>query len=317
MFESEKSAPSENPAPLKIGRLGDLFLQRGRLSADQVEQIFAQQQQKKMRFGDAALSLGLLTQTEIDAALGEQFGFGGTELLTGVADPKLRFFHAPFSREAEEIRRLRSELLLKFSASEKIRIALVSAGVGEGKTYMAASLAIALSQLGRRTLLVDADMRSGNLHELFALPTPDGLSSVLAGRIPLSAALIPLLPNLQFLPAGPRVPNPLEILRVPRIGELLLGCHEQFDAVIFDSHSAAAASDAQMLAHQVGAVLLVAQKDRSLFSDLRGLKEEMQSAGVAVIGTIYNQHEEVSRVRRWWNYLPFFRRAAVPVKPHA
>ncbi len=81
---------------------------------------------------------------------------------------------------------------------------------------MAASLAIALSQVGRRTLLIDADLRNGNLHNLFSLGTPDGLSSVLAGRIAAQDALIPLMDNLHILPSGPRPPNPLEILRAPR-----------------------------------------------------------------------------------------------------
>ncbi|MFZ6849416.1 polysaccharide biosynthesis tyrosine autokinase [Undibacterium sp. RuRC25W] len=276
-------------SPVKIGRLGDLFLQKGLLTSEQVEQIATEQRQKKLRFGDAALSLGFLTQVEIDSALGEQFGFGSKELINGSADEKLRFFHFPFSKESEEIRRLRSELLLKFSLQDRIHVALVSASPNEGKSYMAASLAIALSQVGRRTLLVDADLRSGDLHSLFALGAPDGLSSVLAGRIALKEALIPLMPNLHILPAGPRAPNPLEILRVPRIRELLDACHEQFDAVIFDTYTSSLASDAQMVAHQVGYVLLMAQKDTTLLSDLRQTKSDMQAAGVQVIGTVFNQ----------------------------
>jgi hypothetical protein len=154
-----------------------------------------------LRFGDAALALGLLSQAEIDSALGEQFGVGSKDLYNGSADKKLRFF-TPFSKEAEEIRGLRSELLLKYGAQEKIKFALISPGAAEGKTYMAASLAIALSQVGRKTLLIDADLRTGNLHELFSLGVRDGLSSVLIGRLAMSDALIPLMPNLHILPAG-------------------------------------------------------------------------------------------------------------------
>ena len=295
MTENEINMPAAEAvksASTKIGRLGDLFLQKGLLTAQQVEQIAQEQRQKKLRFGDAALSLGLLSQAEIDLALGEQFGYGNKELINGSADPKLRFLHAPFSKEAEEIRRLRSELLLKFNSQDKIKVAMISAGEGEGKSYMAASLAIALSQVGRRTLLVDADLRTGNLQSLFSLGTPDGLSSVLAGRIAVEAALIPLMENLHLLPAGPRPPNPLEILRAPRIRELLDACHEQFDAFVFDTYSASLASDGQMLAHQVGVALLVAKKDQTLIRDLREIKSDMQAAGVEVIGTIYNAYSE-------------------------
>ena len=297
MTMSEPGNMEEATTPtVKIGRLGDLFLQKGLLTSQQVEQIAAEQRQKKLRFGDAALSLGFLSQAEIDSALGEQFGFGTKELINGVADEKLRFFHFPFSKESEEIRRLRSELLLKFSASDRIHIALVSAGPEEGKSYMAASLAIALSQVGRRTLLIDADLRTGDLHSLFSLGAPDGLSSVLAGRIPLAEAQIPLMPNLHILPAGPRPPNPLEILRVPRIRELLDACHERFDAVVIDTYSSTLASDAQMVAHQVGAVLLMAQKDVTSLSELRQTKSDMQAAGVEVIGTVFNQYQSKSAV---------------------
>lgn len=311
--------PELNETPsgaTKIGRLGELFLQKGLLTEAQVEQISVEQREKKLRFGDAALALGLLSQAEIDSALGEQFGAGSKDLYNGSADKKLRFFHAPFSKEAEEIRGLRSELLLKYGAQEKIKFALISPGTGEGKTYMAASLAIALSQVGRKTLLIDADLRTGDLHELFSLGIRDGLSSVLVGRLPLNDALIPLMPNLHILPAGPRAPNPLEILRVPRLRDLLESCHDQFDAFVFDTCAASESSDAQMVAHQIGDALLVAQKDVTELSDLRQTRSDMQAAGVNVIGTIYNQYSPragaglrvsiLSALRR----LPFFRRTA-------
>jgi len=306
MTEKELNAPApeaKDAPSMKIGRLGDLFLQKGLLTAQQIEQISQEQRLKKLRFGDAALSLGLLSQAEIDLALGEQFGYNNKDLINGSADPKLRFLFSPFSKEAEEIRRLRSELLLKFNGQDKIKIALISAGEGEGKSYMAASLAIALSQVGRKTLLIDADLRTGNLHELFSLGTPDGLSSILAGRTSVDAALIPLMHNLHLLPAGPRPPNPLEILRAPRIRELLDACHEQFDAFVFDTYSAIHASDAQMVAHQVGVALLVAKKDKTLIRDLRETRSDMQVAGVEVIGTVFNAYPEEHHQQSLWSVI--------------
>lgn len=293
MPEAENSVQSA----LKIGRLGELFLQKGLITAGQIEQIAQLQKEKKLRFGDAALSLGYLTQAQLDQALGEQFGYSIKDLMNGSADKSLKFFHHPFSKESEEIRRLRSELLLKFTDAEKIKIALVSAASGDGKSYMAASLAIALSQLGKRTLLMDADLRSGTLHEFFSLGKPDGLSSVLAGRISASEALIQLMPNLHFLPAGPQPPNPLEILRAPRLRELLESCSGQFDAVVIDTHTATHASDAQMVAHQTGSVLLLARKDHTYIDELRQVKADMQAASVTVLGTIYNQFEPDGAVR--------------------
>lgn len=292
-----------SPDMLKIGRLGELFLEKGILTVQQIEEIAREQKEKKLRFGDAALNLGLLSQEQIDQALGEQFGYSSKNLLNGYADSSLKFLHFPFSVEAEEIRGLRSELLLKFHDQEKIRIAIISAAQGDGKSYMAASLAIALSQVGKRTLLIDADLRAGGLHQYFSLGAPDGLSSVLAGRIPFSDALIQLMPNLFILPAGPRPPNPLEILRAPRIEQLLSACSEQFDAFVIDTYAASGASDAQMVAHQIGNALLIAKKDATLLDDVRQTKSDMQAAGVNILGTIFNAHDgrnppDVSRHHR-------------------
>lgn len=273
----------------KIGRLGDLFIQRGLLTPEQVEQITSLQQQQKMRFGDAALSLGLLTQAQIDAAVGEQFGYASADLLNGKASDKLQYLHQPFSDEAEEIRRLRSELLLRFGAQKKIMVALVSPGHAEGKSYMAASLGIALSQVGKRCLMIDANLREGSLHDYFGLGKPDGLSSVLAGRIEIERAITQLTANLYILPAGPTPPNPLEILRAPRIQLLLENLLPSFDAFIVDTYAASNAADAQMVAHQVGSALLLARQDMTKIESLRQTQHDMQAAGVDVLGSIFNQ----------------------------
>ena len=275
-------------AKQKIVRLGEIFLEQGLLNATQVEQIAQTQREKKMRFGDAALQLGFLTQTQIDAALGEQFGHFFQLQDEGSAGERLTFLRQPFSREAEEIRRLRSELLLKFSRQEKISLAVVSAGSGDGKTYMAASLAVALAQAGRRTLLIDADLRQGDMHELFGLEYPDGLSSVLAQRRTLPELAIPLMMNLYFLPAGPQAPNPQELIRLPEIRNLLERSAGMFDAFVLDTYSAAVSSDAQMIAHQTGYALLVARKDQTGIDELRSLRESMQIAGVEILGTVMN-----------------------------
>lgn len=284
-------ASAKGNAAGHVGRLGDLLLKKGILSREQIAQIALAQSEQNLRFGDAAVSLGFLTQIQLDQALGEQFGYSFKDLINGQAHPSLSFLHAPFSKEAEQIRSLRSELLLKFYEQEKIRVAVISAGAGEGKSYLAASLAIALSQVGKRTLLIDADLRSGKQHHYFGLAKPDGLSSVMAQRLPLEEALIQIMPNLYLLPAGPRPPNALEILRPPRVQQLQASCEEQFDAFVIDTYTAALASDAQMVAHQVGKALLVARKDQTRVDVLRQICEDMAGAGVEVIGTVFNQFE--------------------------
>ncbi|MFZ6846558.1 polysaccharide biosynthesis tyrosine autokinase [Undibacterium sp. RuTC16W] len=307
-FPSEQlaipTAQGEDVAMPKIGRLGELFLEKGLLTKAQIEQIARTQIEKNLRFGDAALILGLLTQGQLDQALGEQFGYASKDLLIGTAHPSLNILHYPFCLEAEEIRRLRSELLLKFEHQDKIKLVIASPAQGEGKSYMAASLAIALSQSGKRTLLVDADLRHSAQEKYFGLDRPDGLSSVLAGRITLESALIQLMPNLHILPAGPKPPNPLEILRAPNVQNVLASCWDQFDAFIVDTHAASLASDAQIVAYQLGAALVLARKDKTQLDALKQTMADLQVAGVDIVGTVYNQSED-NRVTNelatsWW-----------------
>ncbi|WP_158529681.1 polysaccharide biosynthesis tyrosine autokinase [Parvibium lacunae] len=273
-------------------RMGDIFLFSQRLSPEQIEKIVQTQTQRGLRFGEAAIQLGMLTREEVEEVLATQFGYAGGSLLVGQADPTLAILHQPFSTEAEEIRRLRSNILLREATQDFIRLAVISAQRSEGKSYLAASLALALAQVGKRTLLIDADLRAPSQHRYFTLGSRDGLSSVLAGRTSLDEVLVQVLPELFVLPAGPMPPNPLEILRAPRLQALLHACRDRFDACIVDTHAAMSAADAQMVAHQVGQALLVGWRDHTTLQTLRQAYDDMQSAGVDIIGTIYNAFDQ-------------------------
>jgi Mrp family chromosome partitioning ATPase len=96
-------------------------------------------------------------------------------------------------------------------------------------------------------------------------------------------------------------------LQVPRIKDLLDSCYADFDAFVVDTHASGNASDAQMLAHQVGTALLVAKKDLTRISDLRQVKNDMQAAGVDIAGTVYNEYQSLQK-KRWFqtvlNWMP-------------
>ena len=300
-------------------RLGEIFLSKNQLTLHQIDLISAAQEARGCRFGDAAIELGFLTQAQLDAALDEQFGYDNNAVLAGKVDPALSILHEPFSHAAEQIRRLRSEVVLRFEEGACIKLVVISPDRGEGKSYVAASLAISLAQLGKRTLLVDADLRTSSQHKLFGLGRRDGLSSVLVRRATLEQAVIQVMPKLQILPAGPQPPNPLEILRAPNLQNLLDGYANKFDACIVDSYSAGLASDAQMVANQIGCAVVVALQDHTSMSALRLTLEDMQAADVHVLGSLLNRgvgHQADPSVveddentsaqtdtRRWWQRL--------------
>jgi Mrp family chromosome partitioning ATPase len=115
-------------------------------------------------------------------------------------------------------------------------LAIVSPGREEGRTYLAANLAVVFSQLGERTLLIDADMRHPRQHVLFGLPNRGGLSSLLAGRAGADVIeLVAPLTNLSVLPAGPQPPNPQELLGRPVFQNFLAELDKEFDVVIIDT----------------------------------------------------------------------------------
>ena len=268
--------------------IGAILVDNGKLSAEGAERILMLQKRDGMRFGDAAIKLGLLEARDIDQALSLQFDY--PYLLPGdenVSNELIAAF-SPFSREVEGLRALRSQLMLRWFRPEAERkaIAIVSAGRGEGRSHLAANLAIVLSQLGERTLLIDADMRNPRQHELFKLRNQAGLSAVLSGRLNNAVCRIPHFLDLSVLPAGGIPPNPLELLERRSFAQLLEQYSEEFDAIVLDTPAGTENSDAQTVAIRAGAAALVVRKDRTRMRDATELVTRLSSASARVVGTV-------------------------------
>ena len=155
--------------------------QRG-LSAEQVKRVVQYQGEHKLRFGEAAVALKLATQDDVLNALSQQFHYPYVPEGQRKLSPELAALHQPFSAQAEAFRSLRSEVMMRLWADAEPRraLAVVSPDAGDGKSYLAANLAVTLAQLpGSRTLLVDADMRSPRQHAVFLLENRAGLSGLL------------------------------------------------------------------------------------------------------------------------------------------
>jgi len=205
--------------------IGAILIDTGRLTPESAERILKLQKEQGLRFGDAAIQLGLLTETDIQRALSRQYDY--PYLMPGddrVSEEVVAAFK-PFSPIVEQLRALRSQLMLRWIDAEAGHktLAVVSAGRGEGRSFTAANLAVVFSQLGERTLLIDADLRNPRQHQLFNLENRIGLSSVLAGRaeLPETIVRIPGLIDLSVLPAGATPPNPQELLSRPGCGRFI------------------------------------------------------------------------------------------------
>lgn len=287
--------PTPVPAP-STDMIGDRFVLAGLLTHDQVARVVDHQRRHHQRFGEAAVQMGLLSQADVQSVLSQQFRYAtGVGPGTGL-DPSLAIALAPFSAEAEAVRRVRAELSIRLSGLPKLAVAIVSPGDDEGKTYLAASLAIAYSQLGKRTLLVNANMRTSGQRDLFGLTRQNGLSTMLAGRAPIDAGEhAPGFPMLHVITSGPQPPNPLELLLEQGLERLLTSFAEDFDVFIVDTPGASGSSDAQVIARQVGQCLLVGRQHVSLLEDLERTQAQMSTSGAQTVGIVYNTFDADAR----------------------
>jgi chain length determinant protein tyrosine kinase EpsG len=197
----------------------------------------------------------------------------------------------PFHPRSEELRALRTQLLIRWSIAGATRrgLAVVSPGPGEGRSYVAANLAVLFSQLGERTLLIDADLRAPRQHQIFNIPDGCGLSAVLSGRTDGDAVIgIPEFGPLSVLPAGARPPNPQELLLRPAFTDLLGRLEAEFDVIVFDTPPAKPYADAQSLAIRAGSVVLLARKDHTALADAAGVITELNATGTRIIGSVLN-----------------------------
>lgn len=273
--------------------IGAILIDTGRLKAEDAERILRFQKGKNLRFGDAAIELGILVAADIRYALSYQFDYAYLPS-TGEkpVSEELVAAYQPFSHEVEQLRAVRSQLMLRCfdKDSRSPALAIISAGPAEGCSYIAANLAIVFSQLGERTLLIDSNLRTPRQHELFKLENKIGFSSVLAGRADGAEATvrIPVFVNLSVLPAGPTPPNPQELLNRPGFGDLLDAAAQDYDIVLLDTSAMYVGADATMVAARAGTALIVGRMIETRVSAFRDMVGQLTRSGVAVVGSVLN-----------------------------
>ena len=272
--------------------IGDIIRQTKNLSEDQVDAIVAHQRQHGLRFGEAAVALGLATDSDVVFALSQQFHYPFTPDERRGTNPELVTSSQPFSKQAEAFRAIRSQLMMRvFSPSEPKRaLAVLSPDSGDGKTFFTANLGVVLAQLGGRTLVVDADLRGPRLHQLFGIPNVSGLSAILSGRQEENVIFqAPDLPSLYVMPVGVTPPNPLELLERPAFRLLMAELLRKFDHVVVDTPASGLGTDAAVIAGKCGAALLLARKDKSRINRLNDLVGSVGASSAKIAGVIVNE----------------------------
>jgi len=197
----------------------------------------------------------------------------------------------PRSSVAEAYRTLRTNIEFA-SVDAPIRTLLVTSSIsGEGKTVIAANLAVVFAQAGRRVLLVDADLRKPGIHLVFDLPNSQGLTTLLrSDDVSLDViARATEQENLRILTTGPLPPNPAELLGSQRMRVILDRFKAGGNLVIFDSPPLQPVADPAILSSVVDGTLLVIDAGRSRRGVVRQGREALAKAGANVLGAVVNR----------------------------
>ncbi len=206
----------------------------------------------------------------------------------GRAAPTLVTMQHPHSPASEAYRALRTRILV-MAERQGMKTIMVASPTGEdGKTAIAANLAVALSQVGKRVVLLSADLRKSDIHTYFGLDNERGLSNVLAGEMPPWEAVQepPGLERLWVFGSGPTPAQPAELLQSELMRELLAERRKVADFVIIEAPAALDASDCLALAPLVDGILVVADARRTARDDVTLVREQFEQVGGTVLGAV-------------------------------
>jgi capsular exopolysaccharide synthesis family protein len=230
------------------------------------------------------------TSAELEEALGSPLlasipwvpdgGDGAAGLIT-VRDPE-----APAS---EAFRALRATLMAVAGRGEGT-LMVVSALPGEGKTMVAANLSVALAAIGKRVVLVSADMRRPRVHEMFGLPNGRGLSSILSGEVPADLGVLdPEVESLYICPGGPPPAEPGELLLSQRMRDLVEELRGLVEYVVLDAPPVLTVADALALAPLVDGVLFVVDARSTERQAVAEASRRLEQVGVSLLGGVLNK----------------------------
>lgn len=190
----------------------------------------------------------------------------------------------PRSPVSEAYRALRTNLSF-YSLDNPLRSLVVTSAAGEeGKSTTIANLAVTLAQSGRRTILVDCDLRRPSLHTLFNLQQSPGLTEMVLGQVEAAPLQETGVENLWLLPSGSQPPNPADLLGSRRVDQIITALLDQADMVLFDAPPVIAVTDAAVLGAKVDGVLLVISAGKTRREHAERAKEILEKAKVRIVG---------------------------------
>ncbi len=201
----------------------------------------------------------------------------------------------PRSPVSESYRTLRTNLSFSSLDRPLKTLVITSAAPEEGKSTTIANLAVTMAQGGRKTILVDCDMRRPSLHTIFNLNPEPGLTNMLLDENSPAPLQNTDVENLQVLTSGAKPPNPADLLGSNKLDKVIARLTETADIVLFDAPPVIAVTDAAVLGSKVDGVLLVVQAGKTRRDHAERAKEMLEKANVNIIGvTLTNAPKDSS-----------------------
>lgn len=284
MFQNSTFAP-----PGTERTIGSILADSGRLAPDDIDKVLQFQKEAGLRFGEAGVKLGLLTEADILFALSLQFDYPFLSGPTRPVSEDVVVAYRPFGHEGERLRSLRSQLQLRWfdDSGKQTSLAIVGPQRGEGRSHLAANLAVSFAQAGERTLLIDADLHNASQHRYFKLENGAGLSNLLAGHVQDGIVqFVSGIPGLAVLPSGPLPPNPQELLARPVFQRILEQSSSTFSVVIVDTPAMEEGIDASLLARATRAAIAVARINQTRLDAFTDATAMVADVGAKVIGSV-------------------------------
>lgn len=283
---SRQCAPTA-PSPVDA-RLGELLHDDGTLTEQDIKEILAAQRVAGERFGEAASRLGLANEQDVRRTLPRQAEFPLAAPGESALSPELITAYQSDSGRAEALRTLRSELALRWFNRGNRVLAMIEARQGHGCSVLAANVAVTFAQLGKRTLLIDANLRAPLQHTLFGFKPEYGLLDFIKGGEHLDKSLtkVPGFSCLSVMCAGAPPPNPQELLERVSFGFLMETVPNKYDVVIVDTPPMLQCADGQLIAARARGAVLATKRHGTRLADVMRVKSQLQSAEVSLLGAV-------------------------------
>lgn len=199
-------------------------------------------------------------------------------------------FSNPTSRIAEQFRLVRTNI--QYSSENKgiSSIMVASADPGEGKSTVAANLAIVFAQQRHKTLLIDADLRKPSVHFTFRTENKHGLADILMDNVPFRKAVTPTrIPNLSLLTSGSVLSNYPELVSLQEMDDLLKNLKREFDYIIFDTPPILEAADGQIIGNKCDGVIFVLDRGKTRKKKAQMAIQMLENTGSNILGVIVNR----------------------------